>query len=86
MERRALGDHTCADASPAFCAGLQSPSFSMGLQQGGRVCVRALHGDGERSATALQQNRREKHEISEHTRKYGWTDIRERGVLESTCI
>lgn len=66
-EENVRGSHLCGRSSAAFCAGLQSPSFSVGLQQGGRVCVRALHGDGECGATALQQNRREKHEIRTST-------------------
>lgn len=42
---------------------LQSSSFGMGLQQGGCICVGALHGDGEWSSTTLRDNKNEEQEI-----------------------
>lgn len=48
-----LRSSTCA-------AGLQSSSLRVGMQQGSCVTVRELRGNGERSATSLQQDKREK--------------------------
>lgn len=39
----------------------------MGLQQGGGVCVGALHGDGECSSTTLQKNENEEQGVEIQT-------------------